>query len=486
MKLIRKLLILTHRYLGMTLGLLFFVWFASGIGMVFAGGMPRLNPATRLDRMPALDLARIRVTPAEAAAKAGLRRNPGRVVLFTLMDRPAYRFGAGGSSTVFADDGDTLPDIDGAASLAIAARFANLPVSALHHVAMLDAPDQWTLEQRRQFPLHKIAVDDEAGTQLYVSSDTAEVVMQTTRRTRALAWVAAIPHWLYFRPLRANPQWWSRVVIWTSLVGAVSVFIGLVLAVTQYRVKYAGWMKWHYWTGVVFGAFALTWVVSGYLSLETIQWFSDSSGGGARIPLSLSGGPLDAPSFPMIDGAAWRRAVGERAGRVKEIEFRRIQGEAYFVLNGLGPRPVLVSAVTLEPRRAPFALDSIMTRVQEGYDAPVADSEVLDTYDAYYYDRDQEAPLPVIRVKFGDVDQTWVYVDGNSQMVARFTRRQRIERWVYHGLHSLDFSFWYYSRAWTVGMVLLLLGGTMLSGIGVVIGFKRLGRSVRRGAPGRQ
>src|SRR5664279_3873805 len=99
MKWIRKVLILSHRYLGIGLGALFFIWFASGIGMIFAGGMPRLDPATRLERMPALDLTRIHVTPAEAASKAGLRRSPGRVLLFTLMDRPAYRFGAGGSST---------------------------------------------------------------------------------------------------------------------------------------------------------------------------------------------------------------------------------------------------------------------------------------------------------------------------------------------------------------------------------------------------
>ena len=480
MKWIRKVLILTHRYLGICLGLLFFVWFASGIGMVFAGGMPRLDPATRLERMPALDLGRINVTPSEAATKAGLRRSPGRILLFTLMDRPAYRFGAGGSSTVFADDGDTLPDVDERASLAIAARFANVPLSALHHVAVLDAPDQWTIDQRRQMPLHKIAVDDGAGTVLYVSGDTAEVVMRTTRRTRALAWVAAIPHWLYFVPLRLNAQLWTRVVVWTSLLGTASVAIGLVLAATQYRVKYNGWMKWHYWTGVVFGVFALTWVVSGYLSMETIQWFSDSSGGGARIPLSLSGGALDVSAFPTIDAAAWQRALGERAGRVKEIEYRRVQGDAYFVLNGLGARSVLLSAATLEPRRAPFALDSIMERMQDGYNAPIADSQVLDHYDAYYYDRDREAPLPVIRVQFGDADQTWVYVDGNSQMVARFTRRQRIERWVYHGLHSLDFSFWYYSRWWDVGVIALLLGGTSLSAIGVVIGLRRLRRSVTR------
>jgi len=55
--------------------------------------------------------------------------------------------------------------------------------------------------------------------------------------------------------------------------------------------------------------------------------------------------------------------------------------------------------------------------------------------------------LPVLRVKFGDPDKTWFYIDpGMSRVMARYTRLGRIERWLYHGFHSLDFSFWYYNR----------------------------------------
>jgi len=46
MRWVRKSLILTHRYLGTALGLLFFVWFVSGIGMMYAGGMPRFGRGT--------------------------------------------------------------------------------------------------------------------------------------------------------------------------------------------------------------------------------------------------------------------------------------------------------------------------------------------------------------------------------------------------------------------------------------------------------
>ncbi len=83
----------------------------------------------------------------------------------------------------------------------------------------------------------------------------------------------------------------------------------------------------------------------------------------------------------------------------------------------------------------------------------------------------------MLRVKFGDPDATWFYIDpAMSQAVASFTRRQRLQRWIYHGFHSLDFGFWYGSRPlWDIGIITLSLGGTMLSVIGVVIGYRRFG-----------
>ena len=40
MKLFRRAAILAHRYLGIGLGLLVIMWFATGITMMYAGGMP--------------------------------------------------------------------------------------------------------------------------------------------------------------------------------------------------------------------------------------------------------------------------------------------------------------------------------------------------------------------------------------------------------------------------------------------------------------
>ena len=490
---VRKAMILTHRYLGIALCVPIVMWFVSGIGMMYAGGMPRLTPETRLERLPPLDLVRVRLSPSEAAEHGNMTPRPGRLVLTTIMNRPAYRFDRGSFSVVFADTGDLMTDVGQAEAMTIASRFMHLPQETLHHVGVLTEPDQWTIGQADQMPLHKITVDDAASTQLYVSEPLGEVAVQTTRGSRALAWVAAIPHWLFFVQLRSHGDLWRQSVLWMSGLGAISAVIGLVLAVIQFSpsspfrlnrlgasIPYAGWMRWHYVTGVLFGVFTVTWLFSGMMSLEPWEWASGGgSGGGVRN--AIAGGPLDVALFPRIDAATWDEALPGRPP--KEVEFLRIQGDPYYVARGVEPKPLLVAANPLRIRREPFSIESLMERVKQGNPGvPIAESQVLPEYDSYYYARGQDAPLPVLRVKFDDPDRTWFYIDpGTSRILDRLTWRARLNRWVFFGLHTFDLSFWYYNRPlWDIGVIALSIGGGVSSAIGLLIGFRRLKRNTRR------
>src|SRR5438093_7638704 len=123
----RKCVILLHRYLGIALCLLFVMWFVSGIAMIFARGMPSLTPDLRLERLPALDFAAVKLTPAEAVEKAQLDRPPARAALLMVMDRPAYRFSGRGAVTVFADTGEVLEEVGRPEAMKIAGRFMNVP-----------------------------------------------------------------------------------------------------------------------------------------------------------------------------------------------------------------------------------------------------------------------------------------------------------------------------------------------------------------------
>jgi hypothetical protein len=111
------------------------------------------------------------------------------------------------------------------------------------------------------------------------------------------------------------------------------------------------------------------------------------------------------------------------------------------------------------------------------------EQQLLSEYDSYYYSRGQQRPLPVLRVKFNDPARTWFYIDPEmSQVLAQVHRLNRVERWLYNGLHSLDFAFWYSSPLWDVGMIALCLGGLASSGIGLLLGVRRLRRSAARTA----
>jgi len=114
--------------------------------------------------------------------------------------------------------------------------------------------------------------------------------------------------------------------------------------------------------------------------------------------------------------------------------------------------------------------------------ASIAAQELLADYDSYYYSRNREAPLPVLRVKFADPLETWAYVDPRtSELLATVHRLNRVERWLYNGLHSLDFAFWYSKRPlWDIGMILLCVGGLTSSAIGLCFGVKRLWRVLAR------
>jgi len=141
----------------------------------------------------------------------------------------------------------------------------------------------------------------------------------------------------------------------------------------------------------------------------------------------------------------------------------------------------LVSAKTLRPRIEPFSSESLMGRLGAALpDVPVVEQQLLREYDSYYYSGGGQTPLPVLRVKFGDPAETWVYVDPQmSRVVAAVHRLNRVERWLYSGLHDLDFAFWYDRRPlWDIGVITLLLGGLASSSIGLFLGLKRLWRAI--------
>ncbi len=504
----RRLLVYTHRWLGILGSLLFLAWFVSGIVLMYAG-MPSLSPAERLERLLPIDLSRARVTPAEAARRHGVSSDRLRIAM--LGDRPVYRFEERGRTlTVFADEGARLEELTADEAMAAVARWAPAHAASLHYEARLREADQWTLQSQQYLPLHKVALGDAADTHLYVSDWTGEPVMKTSRSTRAVAYVGAVLHWLYFTPFRRHGALWVQSVIWLSIVGCLLCLSGLVWGVwrwspgRRYRLKhnrsqtpYAGLMRWHHYAGLVFGLTTFTWTLSGPLSLDPWNWHPPNSPTAAQRT-AVSGGPL---RLGLMTLEGLRQAASTVGGAVgpKELEVLQFQGEPFLravlvpprgpAVSGGGagsylPERSLVSAVT--PEKGVFTSFE-RQRVLDAARAAMPGVSILDTawleeYDGYYYGRPGTRSLPVLRARFDDPQQTWLYLDpSQGRIVLKEERLTRLNRWLYHGLHSLDFPFLYNRRPlWDLVVITLSLGGIALIATPLWQAWHRLVRHGRR------
>ena len=235
---VKKGLILLHRWLGVPLSALFLLWFVSGIVMMY-WDYPTVRAEDRLERSAALDGSRIRLTPAEAYATLGVRQPAAQVRLNLFDSRPAYRFRSGRSERiVYADTGEEQLEVTPPMAARIASTWTGMSLDEARAESIKEV-DQWTVQGalRNLRPLWKYSWPN--GEQVYVSGASGEVVQYTTTRSRFWAYLGAIPHWLYFTPCvgikhcgaasSSGPRVWERWLrFWESRSESGSIRRGSV------------------------------------------------------------------------------------------------------------------------------------------------------------------------------------------------------------------------------------------------------------------
>jgi hypothetical protein len=479
-----KALLFLHRWIGIAACLLFLLWFPSGIGMMY-WGMPSVTATDRLARAPVLDPARVQLSPAEAAARVGLDALPNQVRLNSFDGRPVYRFAGGrggaGGLLVYADTGEEQTD---AASDAMRVRaveaWTGRPVSSAR-VAAVTEPDQWTVGNslRNTRPLYKYSYP--GGDDVYIG-DSGEVLMYTTRLSRLQAYVSAVPHWLYFTPLRKHQVFWIRFATYAAMIGTVGAVVGVVLGLRLYSpskkkyryegapssIPYRGQKRWHTVLGLIFGLATVTWTLSGSLAFLPFPaperarpqvTPGQNTVGGVGRARGQSGGPRGEGAGQGVRQGAGRAAgpgTGQQAGaprgrggpqalaaslrgRARLDDFAPLPPRDLLARHrGLAIKELELASFFGRPHYVATLADGSSRRFDlngeriEHFDAgamlaaakqtavnPAAvETRVVEQYDYYYFDRTRKRPLPVVLALMHDADGTRHYMDPMSGTVA--------------------------------------------------------------------
>ncbi len=478
-------MLLIHRWLGVGLCLFFVLWFLSGIGMMY-WEFPDVGPADRLAHASALDPDSVRLTPAEAFAKTELSEPVTNASLAVFDGRPAYRFRSGRRDvTVYADSGEVRGEITQEMMRRVATAWTGQAASP-ETVESIDDVDQWTIQVRGLKPLWKFAWA--SGEHVYVSQASGEVVQHTTPASRLGAYLGPIPHWLYFTPLRKHGPLWSTLVIWLSGLGTGTAILGIIIGISRFspgrryrlagvpvRIPYSGAKRWHAVLGLIFGLAAATWAFSGMLSMGPFFW---QGGNESRLGVdALSRRLRGNVRLAGFDARSPREAMQLAGVKVRELELVEVAKTPFYIVSA-GPGETRIVPLDGPPEPAfnqRLLQDAVMAAAGS---VALQEFGLIDRYDRYYIDRRRALPLPVFRVRLDDPARTHYYIDATTaRVVGSYSSRDWVARWIYHGLHSLNFPWLYDHRPlWDIVVITFMLGGAALSVTSVMLAWGVIGR----------
>ncbi|PTT23763.1 peptidase [Acidovorax sp. HMWF029] len=505
----KRWLYLVHRWLGVLLCAFFAMWFVSGVVMMYVG-YPKLTQAERLAHLPPLRSATLGTAPllepAEALTRAGMAgplqdlrlaaASGGRPVYLVV---PAAPTGDAAPrprrppapAVIDATTGERLQRVDTTHAIASARAFAQEANPSIEYQGTIDE-DAFThsraLDVHR--PLHRLHLGDSAGTVVYVSGTTGEVVRDAPLHERAWNYVGAWIHWLY--PFRGNVfnDYWTDIVNWLSIAGIVLTVTGTVVGVLRWRFKgryktgsrtpYRGFMmRWHHVFGLVFALITFTWIFSGLMSMN--PWKIFDSGAAPLRQQAMNGGPLVLPA----QAATVQALLSAGSPNTRELRWVRSAGHTLVLAHSPVGAPAVLDATTAAPHTwGPEAVAKAATHLLPH---AVVRIDTLTAYDLHYYDRaahtmtgGAEKPLPALRVVFDDPQATWVHIDPHTGAVlGRTDSHRRTSRWLFAMLHSWDWLPLLERRPlWDIVLIVLSLGGAVMSLTGVVIGWRRLGHKL--------
>lgn len=483
---------LIHRWTGVGMCILMALWFASGIVMLFIG-FPKLTPWERLSALSSLTDKACCIVPEAAIAHGRSSSDIGELILTSIRGQPHYviREGKESYKVVSAATGELQPAVG--KDLALDGARAFMPGAGAEYLGTVQE-DRWThsrsLDPHR--PLHLIQMLDANSTQLYVSSLTGQVMLDASVGEQRWNYVGAWLHWLYmFRNQPSDPVWsWTIIVL--SGIGVVTAFTGVLNGVWRWRFSGAykngkrtpfreNFLRWHHLLGLIFGTILFIWIFSGLMSMNPLGIFDpkgkhpdmEAYQGGNPASLRLNISPSDMLSLFQKNGF-----------QPRELEWHVMNGKPYILArDGTENTKLIVQGKSQFAVVDQLPEQELLAAARRLFPVPIQSYQMLEQYDAHYYKRgvesmygSNERRLPALRIIFKDPEETWIHLNVHTgQVELSMDRSQRLGRWLFNLLHSWDLPGML-NFAWLreIVLVLLSIGGLLLSSTAIVIGMRRI------------
>ena len=309
------------------------------------------------------------------------------------------------------------------------------------------------------------------------------MLQQTRGSERAWNYIGAVAHWIYPTILRQHWALWDQLVWLLSLFGVITVGAGLGIGVVRFRQArqslrkralspFSGWLRWHHLLGLISGVIVFTWMFSGWLSMDHGRLFSNPDPTAKQIQ-DFQGVSLKHIAEDMTVSAL--RTIGA----ARELEFLAVNGQPLVLVKTTDTE---LHAFTSDERSIgfdPFILtrDVIIQAVQRAWPGlGVQQVQQISVDDMYGHLREGSFPKDTLRVLLDDPAQTWVHIDLQTGLIVSvMDESRRTYRWLFNGLHSLDFPGLVEQRPlWDVLILALLALGFLFSLTGVVVGWKKV------------
>ncbi|MBH97769.1 MAG: hypothetical protein CMM56_04870 [Rhodospirillaceae bacterium] len=474
-----RYIFLIHRYLGIVFGVIVTAWCFSGLVMMYVQ-YPDLNSEDQLSSLELLDLKECCRLPNDFS---NIQLDRFRIEM--LADHPVIRLIDGPYQYVIdLLNGEYLAEFDENTAQRLATVSAKqLRLTGQPELLGTVDQDQWTIYPSFSFhrPLYHFVMNDDVGTEFYISSTTGELVQLTTTNIRFWNWIGSVPHWLYPTILRQHTTIWLQVIIWLTLASSFLTIVGIYIGLRQYKTRrngrnspYHGWAFWHHISGLFFGAFTLSWLISGLLSVN--PWGVLEGRNYSAETQRISGGTLN---FESVREFLSSLPISNLPGSTVRLEGYLNNNKLSLIIfdsNGIRTR-LHPDSLVFDPLSDNHFL-KLAPKIRP--DVQILRSGWITSGDAYYYDHHNTRHFPVYRINYLDGEK--IYLDSiTGELIFAVDKERRWFRWLFQGLHRIDFLTLIRTRpVWDILVLSLMTGVTVGVVSGTFLGLRRVFRAIKK------